>query len=184
MSRIGKKPVALPDKVNANVKDGALVVTGPLGNLTLALPAILSVELGDKVLNLKRTGDDSSARALHGLYRSLINNMVDGVSKGYTKILDIVGVGYKAELKGKSLEMALGFSHQVKFPIPEGIKITVDKNVRITVFGIDKQLVGETAAMIRKSRPPEPYQGKGIRYSDEVVKKKVGKSAAGVGGGK
>lgn len=183
MSRIGKQPVVLPDKVKAVMKDKTINISGPLGDLHLAIPAILSVELSDKAVVFKRADDERQTRALHGLFRSLVNNMVTGVSKGYSKILDIVGVGYKSEIKGKNLELALGFSHPVTFPVPEGIKITVDKNVRINIHGIDKHLVGETAARIRKIRPPEPYQGKGVRYSDEIVKKKVGKAAAAVGGG-
>jgi len=184
MSRIGKQPVHLPEKVKAGFKDGVLSVSGPLGNLTLAIPSALSLEFGDKIVSLKRSSDDRAARSIHGLFRALIHNMVIGVSKGYTKILDIVGVGYKSEIKGKNLELLLGFSHPVVFPIPEGVKVTVDKNVRITLTGADKQVIGETAARIRKIRPPEPYQGKGIRYSDEIVKKKVGKAATAVGGGK
>ena len=183
MSRIGKQPVQLPDKVKAIFKDSVLTISGPLGTLTLTIPVTLTLELSDKVINVKRSSDERQIRSIHGLFRALIQNMVVGVSQGYTKILDIVGVGYKSEIKGKNLELLLGFSHPVVFPIPEGIKVTVDKNVRITLSGADKQVVGETAASIRKIRPPEPYQGKGVRYSDEIVKKKVGKAATAVGGG-
>ena len=182
MSRIGKQPVSLPDKVKASFKDGKLTITGPLGNLSLAMPALISLELGDKAINVLRSNDESQTRALHGLYRSMIFNMVEGVVKGYTKILDIVGVGYKSEVKGKNIELLVGFSHPVVFPIPDGIKVTIDKQVRININGIDKHLVGEVAASIRKIKPPEPYKGKGIRYADEVVKKKVGKAATAVGG--
>lgn len=183
MSRIGRKPVVIPEKVKVTLKDGNINVTGPLGTLNLALPAVISAELGDKVVNIKRANEERQTCALHGLYRSLVNNMVVGVSHGYTKILDIVGVGYKAELKGKNIDLALGFSHIITFPIPEGIKVVVDKGARITITGPDKHMVGETAARIRKLRPPEPYKGKGVRYSDEIVKKKVGKAATAVGGG-
>lgn len=182
MSRIGKKIIPLPDKVKVSVLGSDLDVTGPLGTLHVAIPSQLSVEIGDKVVSVKRASDERNVRALHGMCRSLINNMVIGVSHGYTKILDIVGVGYKAEIKGKNIELALGFSHQIIFPIPEGIKVTVDKQTRVTINGIDKAMVGETSARIRRLRPPEPYKGKGVRYSDEIVKKKVGKAAGAVGG--
>ncbi len=184
MSRIGKKPIALPDKVKISEQNNTVTVTGPLGSLKLALPTGFSVKVEGNVCNLGRSAEDAQTKALHGLYRSLLNNMAYGVAHGYTKILDIVGVGYKSELKGKVLDLNVGYSHTVHFPVPEGIKITVDKQTRITVNGIDKQLVGETAARIRKVKPPEPYQQKGIRYSDEIVKKKVGKAATAVGGGK
>ena len=134
-------------------------------------------------MNVKRSNDERQTRALHGLYRSLLANMVHGAANGYQKILDVVGVGYKAEAKGKNVELSLGFSHPVIFPIPEGIKVAIYKGARITISGADKQLVGEVASRIRKIRPPEPYKGKGVRYSDEIVKKKVGKAAAAVGGG-
>lgn len=183
MSRIGKKPVVLVDKVKASMKDRKLTVTGPLGTLHLDIPQELVLEMTDKEIHLKRVSDERRPRELHGLYRSLINNMVIGVSQGYTKILDIVGVGYKAELKGKNIDLALGFSHPVVYPIPEGIKVTVDKGARVTITGPDKHLVGEVASQLRRIRPPEPYKGKGVRYSDEVVKKKVGKAATAVGGG-
>lgn len=183
MSRIGKKPIEIPEKVKAQLKEGIVNVSGPIGNLHLAIPSILSIELGDKLMTVKRSNDERQTMALHGLYRSLLANMVQGAANGYQKILDIVGVGYKAEAKGKNVELALGFSHPVIFPIPEGIKVTIDKGVRITISGADKQLVGEIASRIRKIRPPEPYKGKGVRYSDEIVKKKVGKAAAAVGGG-
>lgn len=183
MSRIGKKPVPLVDKVKVALKDRTLTISGPLGNLNLVIPSELSLDVSDKVLNLKRASDDRRGRELHGLYRSLIHNMVVGVSHGYTRVLDIVGVGYKAELKGRNLEMALGFSHPIVYPIPEGIKVVVDKGARVTITGADKHLIGEVASQLRRFRPPEPYKGKGVRYSDEVVRKKVGKAATAVGGG-
>jgi large subunit ribosomal protein L6 len=183
MSRIGKQPVNIPEKVKVSFKDGIFEAKGPIGNLTLTVPLVLSLDLSEKVINVKRSNEERLTRALHGLYRSLVNNAVTGVSTGYSKTLDIVGVGYKAEVKGKNLELALGFSHPVVFPIPEGIKFSVDKGVRVNISGADKQLVGETASRIRKIRPPEPYKGKGVRYSDEVIKKKVGKAATAVGAG-
>jgi len=172
----------MADKVTAAFKDSVLKVTGPLGTLTLNVPSVLSLEIKDKVMTLGRANEERHTRALHGLYRSLINNMAVGVSHGYTKILDIVGVGYKAELKGKNVEFALGYSHLITFPIPEGLKITIDKGARVTINGADKHLVGEIASQMRRLRPPEPYKGKGVRYSDEIVKKKVGKAATAVGG--
>lgn len=184
MSRIGKKPIAIPDKVKATLAGNKLTIVGPLGTLTHLLVEGVSLEITPKEINVKRANDEQQTRALHGLHRALINNMVFGVTHGYTKILDIVGVGYKAELKGKNLDLALGFSHDVLYPIADGLKVTVDKGTRVTITGCDKQLVGQTAATIRKIRPPEPYKGKGVRYSDEIVKKKVGKAATAVGGGK
>lgn len=173
----------MPDKVKAVCKDNQLTVTGPLGTLNLSLVKEISLDVSDKEINVKRSNDNQQTRALHGLHRALINNMVVGVSHGYTKILDIVGVGYKATLQGKNLELALGFSHPVVVPVPDGLKMTVDKQTRLTISGASKQLVGQVAATIRKLRPPEPYKGKGVRYSDEIVKKKVGKAAGAVGGG-
>ena len=182
MSRIGKQPVVIVDKVKASVKDNVVTVAGPLGTLTLKLPEQFKIDIANNVLTVTRANDDRQIRAQHGLYRALIQNMVTGVSHGYTKILDIVGVGYKAELKGDKLDLALGFSHPVSYPLPKGIKAVVDKGARVTITGFDKQLVGEVAASIRKIRPPEPYKGKGVRYSDEIIKKKVGKAATAVGG--
>lgn len=182
MSRIGKQPVIIPEKVKASVKDGVVTVTGPLGTLTQKVPGLFTIDIKGNVLTVTRSNEERQTRACHGLYKALIQNMVTGVSQGYTKILDIVGVGYKAELKGKNLDLALGFSHPVIYPIPAGIKVVVDKGARVTITGFDKQLVGEVAASIRKIRPPEPYKGKGVRYADEIIKKKVGKAATAVGG--
>ncbi len=182
MSRIGKQPVVMPDKVKASVKDHSITVTGPLGTLSLKFHDQFKIDIAGNVITVTRLNEERQTRSEHGLYRALIQNMVTGVSHGYTKVLDIVGVGYKADLKGKNLDLALGFSHPVVYPIPDGIKVVVDKGARVTITGFDKQLVGEVAASIRKIRPPEPYKGKGVRYSDEIIKKKVGKAATAVGG--
>jgi large subunit ribosomal protein L6 len=181
MSRIGKKPVVIPDKVKINIEGDSLSIEGPLGSLKHRIPSGLSLELKDKELIVKRAKDDKLTRSLHGLTRSLIFNMVKGVTEGYTKELEIVGMGFRAELKNNQLIMYLGFSHPVNFSLPKGIKIELPKPTQIKVMGIDKQLVGEVAARIRQIYPPEPYKGKGIRYLGERVRKKVGKAAATTG---
>lgn len=178
MSRIGNAPIDLPEKVKVNVKGQNVGVEGPKGKLSLDLHALISIEVGKEAIHLKRASDERQARALHGLSRSLVANMVKGVSQGFVRELDIQGVGYRAEAKGHELHLALGFSHPVVFHVPNSIKATVDaKKTRITLEGADKQLLGVTAAKIRAFRPPEPYRGKGIRYADEVVRRKEGKSA-------
>jgi len=181
MSRIGKKPIIIPEKVKINIEGNSLSVEGPLGSLRHCFPSVLSLELKDKELLVKRNKDDKFTRSLHGLTRSLIFNMVKGVTQGYSKELEIVGMGFKAELKNNQLFMYLGFSHPVIFSIPKGIKIEVPKPTQIKVSGIDKQLVGEVASRIRQVYPPEPYKGKGIRYVGEIVRKKIGKAAATTG---
>ena len=178
MSRTGKKPIEVPDKVKVHVEPEQVRVEGPLGKLSQATHQEIKVELKDKQVLVTRDKDDPRSRALHGLMRSLINNMVVGVSTGFKKELDIQGVGYRAEVKGKVLNLALGFSHPVAFPIPEGIQIKVDKQTHVEITGYDKVQVGQVAADIRKIRPPEPYKGKGVRYSDEVILRKAGKSAS------
>jgi large subunit ribosomal protein L6 len=178
MSRIGNAPIVLPEKVKVNVKGQNVAVEGPRGKLSLDLHPLISIEAGNEELHLKRANEEREAKALHGLSRSLVANMVKGVSVGFVRELDIQGVGYRAEAKGHELHLALGFSHPVVFHVPNGIKATVDaKKTKITLEGADKQLLGVTAAKIRAYRPPEPYRGKGIRYSDEVVRRKEGKSA-------
>ncbi len=180
MSRTGKKIIPLPQKVKIQVgANHEVEVEGPLGKLRRALFPKISLKVdGDKV-HLARENDEPNTRSLHGLARALVANMVHGVSVGFKRELDIQGVGYRAEAKGDILNLSLGFSHQVEFPIPQGIKIQVDKQTHVVIAGSDKALVGQVAADIRKLRPPEPYKGKGIRYSDEVVRRKAGKSAAG-----
>lgn len=181
MSRVGKKPILIPDKVKIHMENRAVFVEGPKGKLNYTIPATIDVELGDKQIRVKRRDDEQVNVALHGMARSLINNMVHGVSGGFSKVLEIRGVGYRAEAKGKELVLSLGYSKPVVFPVPEGIEAKVEKQTRITISGCDKQLVGEVAAEIRDMRPPEPYKGKGVRYVDEVVKHKVGKAAVAVG---
>lgn len=178
MSRVGKKPIAIPDKVKIKIEGKKVFVEGPKGKLNLVLPSSISAELKDKELILGRSSEEANITALHGMARAMVNNMVTGVSTGFTRILEIVGVGYKAEAKGKEILLALGYSHPVEFPLPEGIEAKVEKQTRITISGCDKQLVGEVAAKIRKLRAPEPYKGKGIRYAGETIKLKVGKAAA------
>ncbi len=177
MSRIGKLPVAVPSGVDVAI-DGALVtVKGPKGTLSHAVAAPITVEQGDGVLDVKRPDDERISKSLHGLSRTLINNMVVGVTDGYEKKLEIVGVGYRVLSKGPTqLEFQLGYSHSIVFDAPEGITFTVDGPTRLGVVGIDKQLVGEVAAKIRKLRKPEPYKGKGVRYSGEHIRRKVGKA--------
>jgi large subunit ribosomal protein L6 len=178
MSRIGKKPLAIPAGVKVEVKDGTVFVEGPKGKLDRKLSLRISVEIKDNQVFVKRAGDIKSDKALHGLFRALINNMLKGVTEGYKKELEIIGVGFKAAVQGNTLNMQLGFSHPVNFPVPEGIKIETPKPTQITITGIDKEKVGEIAHEIRAICPPEPYKGKGIRFLGEYIKKKVGKAQA------
>ncbi len=177
MSRIGRKPIPVPEAVTVEVAPGRVAVKGPKGDLSQALSPDMKVEQEDGTITVTRPTDRGEHRALHGLTRSLIANMIEGVTEGYEKRLEIQGVGYRAQLKGKNLEMALGYSHPVSIEPPEGIEFEVPQPTEVTVRGIDKQLVGQVAADIRKRRPPEPYKGKGIRYRDEHVLRKVGKRA-------
>ena len=179
MSRIGKQPVPIPDGVTVEVQDGSVSVTGPNGALSQAVDRDIKVSVVEGEVRVERPTDEREHRSLHGLYRSLIANMVEGVTKGFERRLEIQGVGYRAAMKGSGLELQLGFSHPVEFPAPEGITFEVPAANRITIRGIDKQLVGETAARIRRIRKPEPYKGKGIRYEGEYVRKKAGKAAKG-----
>ena len=178
MSRIGKMPVSIPTGVSVAVDGNTVKVKGPRGELAHRLPAGISVETTDAVLNVKRASDETNHKALHGLTRSLINNMMDGVTKGYRKQLEITGVGYKAEQRPYGLQLALGFSHQIEYKAPVGIKLTAPQPTQIVIDGADKALVGQVAAELRGLRPPEPYKGKGIRYSDEIVRRKAGKTGA------
>ena len=177
MSRIGRKPIPVPDTVTVEVAPGSVAVKGPKGELSQQLSTDMKVEQSDGTVTVERPTDRGEHRALHGLTRSLIANMVEGVTEGFEKRLEIQGVGYRAQLKGKSLEMALGFSHPVSIEPPDGIEFEVPQPTEVIVRGIDKQLVGQIAADIRKRRPPEPYKGKGVRYRDEHVARKVGKRA-------
>lgn len=180
MSRIGKRPVVLPDGVNATLSDGVLTVKGAKTQLarSFAVLRLAKISCAGKEIVVERVKNTSEGRCEQGLARALVQNMVNGVSKGFSRDLDIQGVGYRAEAKGKTLVLSLGFSHPVEFDIPDGIAIKVDKQTRLTISGADRELVGETAARIRRLKPPEPYQGKGIRYLNEVVRKKAGKAAA------
>jgi large subunit ribosomal protein L6 len=177
MSRIGRKPVAVPDAVTVTIAPGNIAVKGPKGELTQTYSQDMTVSQEEGTILVARPTDRGEHRALHGLTRSLIANMVEGVTDGFEKRLEIQGVGYRAALKGKNLELALGFSHPVSIEAPEGIEFEVPQPTEIVVRGIDKQLVGQVAADIRKRRKPEPYKGKGIRYRDEQVLRKVGKRA-------
>ncbi|MGH2983207.1 MAG: 50S ribosomal protein L6 [Solirubrobacterales bacterium] len=177
MSRIGKQPIAIPDGVEVEVKPGVVKVNGPKGELTQVVSREMKVAVDDATVTVERPTDRGEHRALHGLTRSLIANMVEGVTEGYERRLEIQGVGYRAQLKGKALEMSLGFSHPVTVSAPEGIEFEVPQPAEVVVRGIDTQLVGEIAARIRKNRPPEPYKGKGVRYAGEHVSRKVGKRA-------
>ena len=177
MSRIGRKPIQIPEGVEIDVKPGAVTVKGPKGELSQGVSRDMTVAIDDSTLTVERPTDRGEHRALHGLTRSLIANMVEGVTEGFERRLEIQGVGYRANLRGKTLEMALGYSHPVSIEAPGGIEFEVPQSTEVVVRGIDKQLVGEIAARIRKSRPPEPYKGKGVRYAGEHVARKVGKRA-------
>jgi large subunit ribosomal protein L6 len=178
MSRIGKKPISVPKGVTAKVVDGAVELQGPKGKLRQAHPIGINFELADGHLVAKRATDDPALGKFHGLARSLVANAVQGVTEGFKRELDIVGVGYRAEIKGKQVIFALGYSHAVVFDIPNGIDIAIDKQTHLTVTGVDRQLVGQVAANIRRLRKPDPYKQKGVRYTGEVLKKKAGKTGA------
>ena len=177
MSRIGNKAVEIPDKVKVNVdQEGAVSVEGPRGKLQWRLPPQIRASVQDNRVSVVREAESRSVKALHGLSRSLVHNMVQGVSEGFTKQLEIEGVGFKAAVQGSMLNLSLGFSHPVSFSIPKDIKIVVADNTKITVQGVDKKLVGQVAADIRRFYPPEPYKGKGVRYAGEQIRRKVGKT--------
>ncbi|MDO8498969.1 MAG: 50S ribosomal protein L6 [bacterium] len=176
MSRVGNNPIAVPQTVNVEIEGQKVAVKGPLGELSLHCQPQLKVVLEDSQIIVKRKKEDAFSRSLHGLTRSLIANMVQGVEKGWEKKLELIGVGYRAQLNGEKLVLNVGFSHPVEVAAPEGIRFAVADNTKITVSGIDKSLVGQVAATIRKVRPPEPYQGKGIRYVGEYVRRKAGKA--------
>jgi len=178
MSRIGKKPISIPKGVTVKADASGVEVKGPKGSVKQPLPPGISAAVEDGNIVTKRMRDDQELGKFHGLARSLVNNAVLGVTEGWKKELDIVGVGYRAELKGKQVHFALGYSHPVIFDIPTGIDIAVDKQTHIVVTGVDRQLVGQVAANIRRMRKPDPYKQKGVRYTGEVLKKKVGKTGA------
>ena len=178
MSRIGRMPIPVPSGVKVDLTDGQFRAEGPRGKVSQAILDGIEVKLEDGEVNLSRADDERQTRARHGLMRALLANAVQGVSQGFTRTLDIVGVGYRSEVKRRELHLALGFSHPVVYAIPEGIDIEVERNTRITVRGADRQMVGQVAAELRGLRPPDPYKGKGIRYSDERLRLKVGKAGS------
>ena len=178
MSRIGKKPIVVPKGVTVQVAEGAVDVKGPKGQLRQSLPPGISVELTDGQLVAKTIRDEKALGKFHGLGRTLVANAVQGVTEGFKKELDIVGVGYRAESKGRQVTFALGYSHAVVFDIPQGIEVAVTNQTHVTVTGVDRQLVGQVAANIRQLRRPDPYKQKGVRYTGEILKKKVGKTGA------
>ena len=176
MSRVGLKPVPIADKVTVKVDGNQVNVEGPKGKLSLDLPEGITVEVGEGEIIVSRASDQRHLRALHGTFRSLVNNLVIGVSEGFVKELEILGVGFRSAVKGNDLDLSLGKSHPILHPIPDGVTVTVTDNTKIKVEGIDKQLVGQFAAEVRSYYPPEPYKGKGVRYANEFVRRKAGKS--------
>ena len=178
MSRIGKQPVAIPSGVTVNVGDDEIQVKGPKGELSGPIPHGITAKVEGDELIFERADDTKPVRSNHGLARALGNNMVVGVSEGFKKRLEIEGVGYRADVKGKVLNLLLGFSHPVEMPIPEGLKVSIDQNTKVEIEGANKEMVGQFAADVRALRPPEPYKGKGVRYEDEHIRRKVGKAGA------
>ena len=177
MSRIGKKPIIIPDKVEVKISGNLIEVKGPLGNSSMTLMPNLQITQKDNLLEITRTKEDNATRSAHGLTNRLLSNIITGVVAGYQKELELIGVGYKVAMKGQNLELFIGFSHPVLFTPPAGIKIQVEKNL-VKISGIDKQLVGETAAKIRGLKKPEPYKGKGLKYANEHIRRKAGKMAS------
>ena len=177
MSRIGKKPITVPKGVTVSLKGQEIAVKGPKGELKRAVAPLVKVAVDKSSVTITRESDEGPIRARHGLVRALINNMVEGVTKGFERKLEINGVGFRAEVKGPTLTMALGFSHPVNFSLPKGVTATVDKNI-VILAAVDRELLGATAAKVRELRPPEPYKGKGVKYVEEVIKRKVGKTGA------
>jgi large subunit ribosomal protein L6 len=183
VSRIGRKPVTVASGVSVRMDNGSVTVKGPKGELSAPVHRSIAVDVKDKTVEVRRSGDRKEDKALHGLWRALIQNMVLGVSQGFTRKLELVGVGYRAEMKGKTLQLLLGYSHPILFQSPEGIRIETPTQTNIIISGIDKEIVGMVAAKIRSFRPPEPYKGKGVKYEGEHVRRKAGKAAA-AGGAK
>jgi large subunit ribosomal protein L6 len=176
MSRIGKKPIALPKGVKVEIRDGLVSVQGQKGALQRPMLEGVVLDIAESEVTLRRTGDDKRSRSYHGLMRTLVANMVEGVSNGFEKKLEIVGIGYRSELKGNNIALFLGYSHPIDFPLPEGITAEIEKQTLLTIRGIDKELVGQVAAKIRDLRKPDPYKGKGVKYAGEVLRKKAGKT--------
>ena len=182
MSRIGKLPVTIPSGVKVAVDSSGVRLEGPKGKLQTTLRPGVEVKVDGNVVRVERRNDERKSRAIHGLTRKLIANMAQGVSQGFSRVLDINGVGYRAEVKGQEIHMTLGYSHPVVFPLPAGISASVERQIIITLTSADRQLLGETAAKIRSLRPPEPYKGKGIKYREELIKRKAGKAVGSAGG--
>src|SRR5436190_2083714 len=176
MSRIGKQPIAVPSGVTITVEPSAVKIKGPKGTLSAALSPLVELKVEGSTLTVARREDSRDARSIHGLTRKLLANMVTGVSEGFRRVLEINGVGYRAEAKGNILQLALGYSHPIMFPLPQGVQAKVDKQTVVTLEGADRQVLGETASEIRKLRPPEPYKGKGIKYAEEKIRRKAGKA--------
>lgn len=176
MSRIGKSPVAIPAKVKVSVSGDRVTVEGPKGSLGLSLPKYTQAKVDGTNVSVARTAESAEARAMHGLARALVNNMVKGVSEGFQKKLEIQGVGFKAALQGQVVNLALGYSHPLNYPVPAGIKVVVEEGTKLTIDGADKELVGRVASEIRSFYPPEPYKGKGVRYAEEHIRRKAGKA--------
>ncbi|MFQ5902111.1 MAG: 50S ribosomal protein L6 [Candidatus Binatia bacterium] len=181
MSRIGKMPISIPDGVKVALEGGAIRVEGPKGKLKAEVPSGIQVKVEGSQLRVDRETEEGKVKALHGLTRKLIANMVEGVSRGFSRVLEINGVGYRAEAKGTDLHLTLGYSHPVLFPLPPGVMATVDRQTLLTLHSADKQLLGKVAAMIRALRPPEPYKGKGVKYREEVIRRKAGKAVGAAG---
>ena len=177
MSRIGKKPIPIPQGVKIQIDGGRVSAEGPKGKLSQPVPTGLKASVDNGILLIARDNEERHVRALHGLTRSLVANMVTGVKDGFERKLDIVGIGYRAQLQGRNIQLALGYSHPVIFGLPEGITAEIDKQTAITLKGADKALLGETAAKLRSLRKPDPYKGKGVKYAEEVIRRKVGKKA-------
>jgi large subunit ribosomal protein L6 len=182
VSRIGKLPVTIPSGVKVAVADGAVRLEGPKGKLEAAVPAGVRIKVDGNVVRVEREAEERKVRALHGLTRKLIANMAQGVSQGFTRVLEINGVGYRAEVKGQEIHFTLGYSHPVVFPLPQGVSAAVERQVIVTLSSADRQLLGEIAAKLRSLRPPEPYKGKGIKYREEVIRRKAGKAVGSAGG--
>lgn len=176
MSRVGKKPIPIPDGTTLTFKDGVIMATGKNGSIARSIHPAVELQIKDGIANVLTLVDDRNSRAIQGLIRSLVANMVTGVDKGFERVLEIEGVGYRSELKGTTLVINIGYSHPVNFDLPEGVSASIDKNTVIRLRGIDKELLGRTAAAIRRFRPPEPYKGKGIKYSGEKIRRKAGKT--------
>jgi large subunit ribosomal protein L6 len=183
MSRIGKMPVVLEKGVKAVLNDGMLTIEGPKGKLQRRVAPGYQIELSSERIEVKRPGDSQDQRAIHGLLRKLVANMAEGVSKGFTRVLEINGVGYRAEVRGTNINLTLGYSHPIVYQLPPGVSARVDRQVIITLESADRQLLGSVAAEIRALRPPEPYKGKGIKYATEIIRRKAGKAAAGSSSG-